>query len=81
MPGPGFAGSVRGRAAGRRTLQSCQGGKGEGVRGWAGLCRLMQSVVERNGETRALFPALLWVFLAASGELRLPVQPRVEEDA
>lgn len=49
--------------------------------GRARLCRVMQCVVERNGETRALFPALLWLFLAALGELRLPVQPGVWEDA
>lgn len=41
----------------------------------------MQSVVERNGETRALFLALLCVFSAALGELLLPMQPRVYKDA
>lgn len=41
----------------------------------------MQSVVERNGETRALFPTLLWVFLAALGELLLHMQPGAYKDA
>ena len=41
----------------------------------------MQSVVERNGETQALFPALLWVFLATLGKLLLLMQPRAYKDA
>lgn len=42
------------------------------------LCNLWWKGMGRPG---LLFPALLWVFLAALGELRLLVQPGVWEDA
>lgn len=69
------------RCWGKGVAESCKGGKAEGVSVRAGHRRVMQPVVERNGETQALFPALLWVFLATLGELLLPRQPRVYKDA
>lgn len=41
----------------------------------------MQRMVERNGETWALFLPLLWVSSATLGELLLLLQPRVYKDA
>lgn len=41
----------------------------------------MQPVVERNGETWALFLPPLWVSSATLGKLLLLLQPRVYKDA
>ncbi|NXP41330.1 NHRF2 protein, partial [Leiothrix lutea] len=77
---PGSPAEAAGLRAGDRVVE-VNGFNVEQETHHQGSARVMQSVVERNGETRALFPALLWVFLAAMGELRLLVQPGVWEDA
>lgn len=48
---------------------------------WAGRRWLCNPWWKGMGDTRALFPALLCVFLATLGKLLLLMQPRVFKDA
>lgn len=59
----------------------CEGGKGEGVSAVGRAGWLCNPWWRGMGDTRALFPALLCVFLATLGKLLLLMQPGVFKDA